>query len=369
MKNIPSKEEVIGYLKSGKKLIAISVGGFIVLYALLLAYSLYSTFVELRDVEELYLSQEEIVEILDREPEEVTAAEIREIEEALEQDRFAFGVLIEREDQTFYNYPQLLTELLISEEVVSHVEEAIGQEILPNPELAVEVYEDSSTRIQEVVIGTADVEDNLLISQAYYDAIQEEGLIPPLDDKLIFMMDNEPFLIEEETWLDLVMVQIQYFSPIRAAVGFIVMLTLGVLAGVVLVLFKTVFQKEIPFMYELKEDESDKVIYFTQIRGVKEEEQFAKLSHAIVAYPEKRKLVLTQYDLNDRFADRLHEKSSVEAGKGSPVIANDLEEVSVDHVFDEVIILVQQNKTSKNWYKNQRIQLKRLDLPVTVLNY
>lgn len=366
MKNIPSKQEVVGYLKSGKRMIAASAGGFIILFALLLAYSIYSTFVDLREEEDLYLSQEEIVEILDREPEEVTASDIRDIEEALEQERFAFGVLIEREDQSFYNYPELLTQLLISEEVVSHVEDAIGREIRPSPELVVEVNEDSNTRIQEIVIGTANMEDNILISQAYHEAIQEEGLIPPLEDKTIFMMDNEPFLVEDDTWLDLVMIQIQYFSPIRAVVGFIVMLGLGVLVGVALVLFKTVFQKEIPFMYELKEEETDKVLYFTQIRGVKEAEKYDKLSHAVVAYPDKSKLVLSQHALNERFEQRIYEKGSDDV---SLEIVKDLEEISINQLFDEVIILVQQNKTSKNWYKNQRIQLKRLELPVTILNY
>ncbi|MCC5894491.1 MAG: hypothetical protein JJU16_03445 [Alkalibacterium sp.] len=368
MKNIPTKEELIGYIKSDKKTIGQTVAVFIILFILLLAYSLYSNFTDMREEEELFLSQEEIVEILDREPEEVSAADIRNIEEALEQERYSFGVLIERDDQTFYNYPALITEFLISEEVVAFVEERVGTEILPSAELAVEVSEDSSTRILEVVIGTADEDDNRIISQAYYEAIQEEGLIAPLDDKTIYMMDDESFLIEEETWVDLVMAQIQFITPARAAVGFIIMTGLGLIAGVVLVLVKTMLRKEIPFMYELKVEESDKVLYYNQIRDVEPVERYSKLIHAVMSFPEKKKLVLAQYDLNQQFILLLEEKIN-ERDESSIVLLNDVEETPVNLNIDEVIILIEQNKTTKNWYRNQRIQLERLGSVVTILTY
>lgn len=368
MKNIPSKEELIGYLKSGKKTISMSVGIFIILYLLLLAYSLYATYTELREEEEIFLTQEEMVEMLDREPEEVTPMEIRDIEEALEQERYAFGVLIEREDQTFYNYPALMTEFLISEEVVTYVEERIGSEILPSPELAVEVSEDSGTRIQEIVIGTGETEDNILIANAYYEAIQESDLIAPLSDKVIYMMDDEPFLVEEETWLELALEQIQLFSPARAVAGFIAMITLGFFTGIVLVLIKTFFSREVPFMYELKERDSDNVIYFNQMREIDERERIERMLHATLTFPELKKVILSQNKLSEEFEVLLREKIE-EAGNQNVSLAQDVNNVPLNERFDEVVILVKQHETTKTWYKNQRIQLERLKLPVTILNY
>lgn len=368
MKNIPTKEEVIGYIKSDKKTIGWTIGGFVFLFLLLMTYSLYSTFTDMREEEELYLSQDEIVAILDREPEEVTAGDIRNIEESLEQNRYAFGVLIEREDQSFYNYPSLITEFLISEEVVNYVESQINGTILPSPELAVEVSEDSSTRIQEVIIGTGDEEDNRLIAEAYYDAFQEEGLIPPLSDKIIYMMDDEPFLIEEETWVDLVMAQIQYVSPARAVIGLFIMSILGLLAGIILVLLKTFFRKEIPFMYELKRDESDTVLYFNQVKTAEPAGKYSKLTHAIMTYPERKKIVLTQNQINDQFAALISERAGTD--KNEPVLMlNDFEKTPINMHLDEVIILVEQNVTTKDWYKAQRIQLERISVPVTILTY
>ena len=366
MKNIPTKEDLIGYIKGDKKTIGWTIGIFILLFMLLISYSIYSTFTEAREEEDQFLTQEEMVEILEREPEEVTAGDVRNIEEALEQERYAFGILIEREDQTFFNYPDLITEFLISEEVVSYVEESIGEPILPSPELAVEVSQDSSTRIQEIIIGTGDVEDNQAIAAAYYEAIQQEGLISPLDDKIIYMMDNEPFLVEEETWMDLVLVQIQYVSPARAVIGLIVFTILGFVAGTVIVLLKTLFKKEIPFMYELKEKESDTVLYFTQIRNDDEDDRHHKLAHAILTYPERKKLVLSEGEINIELRESLSLKNH---NTELIHIADDVSNRPINMQPDEVVILVEKNKTTKSWYNNQRIQLERIDAPVTILTY
>lgn len=368
MKNIPTKEEVIGYIKNGRKTIVITVGVFVLLFMVLIAYSIYSTFTETREEEEEFLSQEEIVEILEREPEEVSTADIRNIEEALEEERYAFGVLIEREDQTFYNYPNLITEFLISEEVVSYIEARVGRELLPSAELAVEVSEDSSTRILEVVVGTADVEDNRVIAQAYYDAIQEEGLIVALDDKVIYMMDDEPFLVETETWMDLALAQIQYISPIRAVIGFVVTVIIGFITGVIIVLFKTMLSKEIPFMYELEENDSDTVLYFNQLRGISTEEKQVKLAHSISRFPQKKKIVLSQFEL-DTVSNLLTEEKKEHQSGNEILFFRDFAECPSDVQFDEVIILIEQNKSTKDWYKNQRIQLSRTTAPVTILNY
>lgn len=368
MKNIPTKEEVIGYIKSDKKTIGWTIGGFLLLFLMLMAYSLYSTFTDMREEEELYLSQEEIVAILEREPEEVTAGDIRNIEEALDQNRYAFGVLIEREDQSFYNFPSLITEFLISEEVVNYVEELIGGTILPSPELAVEVSEDSNTRIQEVIIGTGNEEDNRLIAEAYYEVFQEEGLIPPLDDKVVYMMDDEPFLVEEETWVDLVMAQIQYISPARAIMGLLIMSILGLITGILVVLLKTLFRKEIPFMYELKRNDSDTILYFNQVKTSDPAQKYSKLTHTILTYPERKKIVITQNQLSDQFAAQISERAETDEND-QILVVHDFEETPLNMHLDEVIILVEQNVTTKEWYKIQRIQLERIKVPVTILTY
>lgn len=368
MKNIPTKDELIGYLKKGKKIIILTMSIFVVLYIILLSYSIYSSFTDIREEEEQFLAQADIVDILEREPEEVSAGDIRNIENALEQDRYAFGVLIEREDQTFYNHPRLITEFLISEEVVAFVEERAGRELLPSSELAVEVSEDSNTRILEIVIGTADVDDNAIFAQAYYEAVQEEGLIAPFEDKAIYMMDSEPFLVETETWMDLVLEQIQFVSPLRAVIGFIVMLILGFIAGIIIVLFKTMVSKEIPFMYELKHDDSDTVLYFNQMKGISEEEKYMKLAHAVNTFPHKKKIILSQEKMHDKFTS-LTENLIDDSNQNEMVSFTDFSESPVTIECDEVIILVEQNKSTKDWYKNQRIQLDRINVPVTILNF
>lgn len=367
MRNIPSKEEVTGYIRKDKKTILLTMAVTVVLFILLFGYSLYSSYSELNE-EDQFLSQDQVVEILEKEPEEVSVEEIREIEETLEQKRYSFGVLIEREDQTLYNYPDLITEFLISEDVVSFVEEFTGETILPSPELAVEVSEDSSSKIQYIMIGTANEESNLVFAKAYYQALKNKELIPSLQDKSVYMMDEEPFLVEEETWMDIVLDQIQLFSPVENVIGFIISLIVGFFLGVALVLLKTMLRKEIPFMYELKEKETDKIIYMNKLRGLDTQELFRKLSHSILMFPDNKKLILSQQSIKENLYTEIEQRGNPDEYQQVKIL-NDVEQSENLTKYDEVIILIEQNKTTKNWYKNQRIQLERIEIPVTIYNY
>lgn len=367
MRNIPSKDEVLGYIKNGKKTIIFTMIFTGVLFTLLFAYSFYSSYSEQRE-EEDFLPQDEIVEILDKDPEEVSVEELREIEETLTQGRYTFGVLIEREDQSFYNYPALITEFLISEDVVSYVEDISGKTLLPSPELALEVSEDSQTKIQYILVGTGNEEDNFAFAQAYYQAFKEEGLIPSLQDKMVYMMDEESYLVEEETWMDLVLTQIQLFSPIQLLIGLIIALIMGLFLGVIIVLIQTMSRKEIPFMYELKNEETDKVIYMNHLKGVEIEELYRKLAHSIQLFSENEKLILSQYPIKDDLLKEFKLKGDKES-LNRVMIYEDIVNSDNFEDYDEVIILVEQNKTTKAWYNNQRILLERVDLPVTIFNY
>lgn len=367
MRNIPSKEEVIGYINKDKKTIFLTMVLSGILFSLLIAYSLYSQYSELTE-EDQFLSQEEVVEILEKEPEEVSVEEVREIEEALEQNRYSFGVLIEREDQSLYNYPDLITEFLISEELVSYVEENTGETLLPSPELAVEVSEDSQTKIQYIMVGTANEEDNIALAQAYYQAFQNNEMIPALEDKLVYMMDEEPFLVEEETWMDIVFEQIQLFSPLQTIVGLFISLVLGFFLGVAIVLLHTILRKEIPFMYELKEEESDKVIYMNKLKGLDTQDLYRKLAHSILMFPNNEKLILSQKPIKEElFKEIRQQENSYDSLQVK--IVKDVEESENLTKYDEVIILVDQNNTTKAWYRNQRIQLERVEMPVTIYNF
>jgi len=368
MRNIPSKDELISYIKKGKKTIIASMFIFVILFAILYAYSIYTNYQKSREEEDLFLSQEEVTDILNREPQEVSVDEVRDVEEALEQNRYSFGVLIERQDQSLYTYPNLIREFLVSEEVVNHIQESIGKEILPSPEHVVVVTEDSQTRIQEVIIGTADEEDNILIAQAYFEAFQED-VIAPLNDKNVYMMDQEPLLIEEETWLDLVHAQIQLFDPLTMIIGIIMFLIIGFIIGIIIVLLQTMRQKEIPFLYSLEKDNLDKVLYLNHLK-VKDEEQFYRqLTHTILNFPDKKKLILSENKIDINLENQLKRLSKEKKTGLEYSIINNIEDSDIGIDYDEVIILVKQNMTAKKWYENQRILLDRLNIPILIINY
>lgn len=370
MKNIPTWKEVKNYLLNGKKIIYATMGIIVVLFSLLYAYNIYANYQQLREEDEEYLSQDEITTITESDPEEITVEQLNEVEEALAQDRYLFSVLIEREDQSIYNYPELIREFLISDEVVRYVEEETGRPLLPNPEMAVVVEEDSSTHLQKIIIGTGSEEDNSAFALAYYNALQEEGLVTALENKDVYLMDEEPYIEQVETWYDVVFEQIQVFSPLKAILVLITALLFGFILGILIVLVRTVYQKEIPFLYSLEHDKTDKILYFNQLKAVSNDEMKQKLTHAIMPTGNKKTIVITQKIINNELLETLSKFEATENNSISmPLFVKDVDEIDPNYSFEEVIILVKQNETTKAWYENQRIQLERFEVSVIILQY
>lgn len=367
---IPTWQELKNYLVNGKKIIYITMGTIVVLFSLLYAYNIYANYQQLKKDDGEFLSQDEITSITESDPEEVSVQQLNAVETALTQDRYLFSVLIEREDQSLYNYPQLIREFLISDDVVNFVEEKTGKKLLPNPEMAVKVEEDSDTHLQKILIGTGNEEDNNAFALAYYSVFQEEGLIKALDDKAVYLMNEEPYIEEVETWYDVVFEQIQIFSPFRAVLVLIIALLFGFIMGVLIVLIKTIYQKEVPFLYSLEYNKSDKILYFNQLKAVSTEEMNQKIAHVIIPRENKKTVIITQIQLGDKTIEDSSIMEAIESTSNSiPLFVKDVDEIDPNYSFEEVIILVKQNKTTKVWYENQRIQLERFNVPVVIVQY
>lgn len=363
MNLIPTWNEVKSFFKINKKVMGIAIAGFLVVFLALFGYNLLSSDSEVLEPE--YLSQEEVVEILGREPEDVTATELEQVEQALAHDRFTFKVLVEKDSQDFMNNQSVLKNIMIREEVVSMIEERAGITIEPEATQSIGVANEND--ILRVVVGTADVEDNEKIANAYFEAIINNEL-PFFEDKTIYAMDDEPFLEEEKTWFDLAGTQLAELSTTAIILIVIVGIVLSLIVALIIAVLKSVFQKKVPVSYKLEKSSKDKVVYLTKLSSVSEEQYLNNLAFAIENPTTNKKLILSQQVLPAELSKRVSQKA-ISGQQPQLTIADEVSNTNPAYTYDEIVILVKQNQTDKDWYKNQRIQIEKLNVPVTIVQY
>lgn len=357
MRNIPTKNELIDFLKSQRKTIFISIGVAILSHFLLVGYNLYGNLQNDPDLEEQYLEQNEIYSILERDPEEISVAELREVEDALEKDRSAFSMFIELENQETFNNPNALREFLIVDETVAKVEAMSGYSLGPIPSLVVNVEESSG--IQTIIIGSGDVEANKEIARAYRQLLIN-GEVPLIQDKIVYEIGEEVEVIEEQTFMEIISQNVASTSPLTVVIGSVLSMIIGTIIGVFIALIRTIYQKEIPLLYGYELNDSDTILLYSKLKNVDENNIEQSVAHAINRNQHKKKLILAQHTLSEELKNSIEESIPVfqELSEANPLIT-----------VDEVIILTRQNKTLKSWYENQRLKIERLNVPVTVIQY
>lgn len=363
MNLIPTWNEVKSFFKINKKVMGISIAGFLVVFLALFGYNLLSS--DDVELEPEYLTQDEIIEILDRDPEDVTANELNDINESLENERYTFKVLVENDSQEFMTNQHVMKSIMIREDVVSSIEEKSGVTINPSATLAIGVG--SENDILRIVIGTGNVDDNKKIADAYFDALISNEL-PFFEDKMIYAMDDEPFLEEEKTWFDLAGTQLAELSTTAIILIVIVGIVLSLIVALIIAVLKSVFQKKVPVSYKLEKSSKDKVVYLTKLSSVSEEQYLNNLAFAIENPSTNKKLVLSQQVLPAELSKRVSQKA-ISGQQSQLTIADEVSNTNPAYTYDEVVILVKQNQTDKDWYKNQRIQIEKLDVPVTIVQY
>lgn len=360
MKIVPTWKELKIFISYNKRVSLISFGVIFTLFLLLYGYNLLST--EEIQMEEEYLSQAEIIEILNSDPEDVDSRDLDDIDEALGQERYHFTVLVESISQELISNQHVMKSILIRDDVVDLIEEEVGFDITIDPSLITSVYNENN--MLRIAIGTGDVVQNKMITQAYYDAFNN-GDIPYFDNKSVYLIDNEPFMEEEETWFDLALIQDEGLSISEALTSIILVIITSVIIAIVIPVIKTIFQKNVPVAYKLEQDEHDKVIDLNNLSVQSENDYLDSIAYTILSSKMISKLVLSQGEIMPELLDKL----SISSKKNNQkiTIANDIIKTDPSLDIDEIFILVQLNQTEKHWYQNQRIQIKNIAAPVTII--
>lgn len=357
MNNILSFEDAKRTIKKNKATIIIIALMSVAVYLLLSVYN-YMSFVAEEQEEEIVepaYNQEEIIEILNREPENILVEELRLVQESLNAEAVEFRVYIESVDQSAMSDAGLLKDFLILDDVVEFVESESDTQIEIDRDLAVIVSRRSSQPILSVQIRLGSFEDNMALAEAYMTAFEEEA-IPLLNNREVYLLDDEPGP-HEERMINMIMESLGIFSPVSIVVGAVIAFIIGLFIGVVISILKSYKKGKIDELSILSHKDSDTVL---PLYRLKDESKTENQVHFAIVHPkELRKVVLSENEVTDNFKEEMI-KNNVDC-------LNDVSEIKPGLEYEEVILLVYLDSTSKEWYNSQRIQLENVEAQVKVI--
>lgn len=369
MNNLPTLKDVVSFIKDNLKIIISTMIVCILIYALGLGYTLYtnSKVDELGDISSGIESGSESSSVLS--PEKV---------EELKKDSVSFEFYVEtNEANQFTNY-NLMKQLLIAPSVLETIEETAGTKISPAPKFAVHVSLDHSTYILTLSIGTGNYEDNMAIATAYYEGMKEGSISFFSNNKSIYMV-TEPVIVSDELLKadsESTLAESEGTSATTMILLGVVILVASFVLGIVIALVYSMTRKEISDSFSYVRTEDDIVLNFHRLNNSNQNEKFSKIVHAVL-HPEKKvKVLLTESILDDKIINELKERIQFntelpvknELAEDAVIInVNDITELNPRIKVDEFIFICEVNKTTKNWYHEQRLQLENYDANVKVI--
>lgn len=354
MMHLPTLKQTKEFLQDNKKTIIGTALALVLLYALAIAYTLFS--------------DDKVEEIKKIDP--ATGLELQLITDteykALLEDAVRFDFYVENtEGYAFTNF-NLLEAVLLSPEVyeaIDSVEPIVATDAIEAMEegdipanYMIDVDTDNETSELHITVGTGNEAKNEAIATLLYEAVQE-ATIPFFENKSTYLL-SEPHVVQlekgpeptDETGNTSMLLYL-----VMAAGLFIGGLLLGVLFGFLRLFFK----KEITDVFNYRMSDDDIVL---DLSHTIDADQEAALAHGIQHPAATRKLILSEEHLSPSVQKRLEQM------EGAPYIfAQSI--LSADPLlhFDEVILVSRKNGTTKDWYKNQRTQLENYATPIKII--
>lgn len=371
MNNLPTLKDVWSFLKDYKKIIVGTMIGCLILYALGMVYSIYSSS-KVEEGESIPLEEN-----MDSSQEVLSSQEIK----VLQEDLVSFSFYIENDSaEQFTNY-NLMKQLLISPETLAYIKETSDKEIKPNPYHAVNMSLDHSTYVLTLSIGTGNYNDNKAIAQAYYDGIVNEEIPFFNSNKNVYMIsepartntgevipiDGESTNAEDDGSISIVTI---IGLAIAVLIGSFV---LGVIVSLIYAMTRKVITD--PFTYEQKDN--DTILNLSPlIKNINDESSTDIIEHAIRHPHKNTKAILAQHSLPKNINNKIstsflslgeYDVTSSNMNSTYASVFNDLTEVNPDLSIEEVIIISEKNKTTKDWYSRQRLLLENYNVDIKVI--
>lgn len=382
MKNLPTIEELISFLKDNLRIIILSIVTCLMLF---IAGVGYTAFTNDKVENELQNTNEEdnlLSDIDNTIPieEQLKPEEIEVIVDKLQEDGVEFSFYLEKESADPFQSTTLLKEILTSPSVIQIVEEETNVKIEPNPEVAVNVDLNSSNLLMTITIGTGDAEKNKALADAYFNIVSEEQH-EFFDNKVVYTVSQpEPVdsnVTEGENSDNSSVVQnvngVSYTQLIILAIGVGVF---GAMLGILISIAKSLFRKEVTEIYGFAIKDDDQVINISNLKYSAKSESSKQLVHTIVHPSEKVKLILSEEKLGEEIISYLQKETRVETrtkniqlDKYDEIIfiSQSIIEVDPKVAINEIVFICKKNHTSKKWYETQRKLIETYNAAIKVI--
>lgn len=354
MKNLPTMKETKAFMQDNKKTIVGTALAIVILYALAIAYTLFSD----DKVEEI----KEINPATGLELQLITDAEYK----ALLEDAVRFDFYVENtEGYAFTNF-NLLEAVLLSPEVYELIHSA--EPIVATEEIEameegdipanymIDVDTDYDTSELHITVGTGDEAKNTAIATLLYQAIQDETL-PFFANKSVYLL-SEPHVVQLEKGPEPTDETGSASLPLYLIMGAGLFIG-GLLLGMLLAFFRLLFKKEITDVFNYRMSDDDTVLDLSHTTAA---EQETALAHGIQHPAAARKLILSEEPLAPTVQKRLEQMVGAPYVFAQSVLAAD----PLLH-FEEIILVSRKNGTTKDWYKNQRTLLENYATPIKII--
>lgn len=384
MKNLPTLEEILSFLKENLKIIIVTAVSFLTIFALGTGYTIYTENKIENNVNETVEENKNILSSLDESiplEEQLEPEEIEMIMERLQENGVAFSFYLEKNSAEPFQATGLLKELLISPNTIQEIEQEAETEFEINPKLAVDVDFNSNNLLMTITIGTMDAERNKSIADAYFRMLSNETN-SFFENKNVYIVSNPERVynsdVNEESneSTEMETSTTNNFSFRRTVIFAVIIFILGACVGALIALLKSLFNKEVSNIYGFAVKDEDIILNLSGIKNKTENEENSQILHVLLHPERNTKVVLSEKQLENNLIKKLKESSNVHLGKPdvssdnvfpAVLLAEEIVDIDPAISIDEVIFICRKNETTKYWYEKQRKLLEVYKAPVKVI--
>lgn len=215
------------------------------------------------------------------------------------------------------------------------------------------ITRDTNTNLMEFYVNVGNENDNMKIANYYFNYLLNDN-VPFLSDKEITIF-YEPAIVKLDEDLETEDTEISTTSSFNLWKNAFIGLVVGLVVTTGLLLFYTFVSKKLKysFSYSIKADD----YFILSDNRLKNEDELTELFNQTNNSDTK---TISETDLTDRKVLVNVSNNNMDSYRSILEIPN-LEEAT------RIIYIIEENKTNRSWYNNQRNLEKAYDVPVIVL--
>lgn len=327
---------------------------------------LSDTGVENEQVDEIDTASLEEYKLLEEVPFDLmTESEVVFMQNYLKDRAYRFMFFLTNENGEPFGNLNMMRAIFRHPDVVSQAEEIIGEELVPDPTLSVNILSYADSGLFELNLGRETDELSEELAHAYYQLLENDE-IAVLSDFNVTLFEDVPIplsqLEEVEEVEESVTVERSRSLLIRNVILFsIIGVFGGLLIGLGISFFKMLTSKNISALFTYENDFTDKIVRLNHLSNANE---IVEKANQNIIYPKNQsKLILVDENQQERTLKILDDLIKEE----NITVLNDISQLNTTKIIDEVIILSELNNSRKDWYNNQRVQLNGYSIPIKII--